>query len=202
MGTETLRIGTRGSALALAQAYETRARLMQAHGLPEDAFEIVVIKTSGDQIQDRPLSEVGGKGSAGDGAASPETVIQTWRSPNASSMAALGAYAAPALAWLALLVMSPLIASIALSGPALPPAEPLDATGASLGEPRRYEATDSPWVELKETVLFPPQTRIIRLSLRAEREESGPLAAVFDELEVRLLTCPEARGLATSEDPG
>ena len=62
MGTETLRIGTRGSALALAQAYETRARLMQAHGLPEDAFEIVVIKTSGDQIQDRPLSEVGGKG--------------------------------------------------------------------------------------------------------------------------------------------
>ena len=39
-------------------------------------------------------SEVGGKGSAGDGAASPETVIQTWRSPNASSMAALGAYAA------------------------------------------------------------------------------------------------------------
>jgi len=80
--------------------------------------------------------------------------------------------------------------------------EPLDATGASLGEPRRYEATDSPWVELKETVLFPPQTRTIRLSLRAEREESGPLAAVFDELEVRLLTCPEARGLATSEDPG
>lgn len=62
MGTVTLRIGTRGSALALAQAYETRARLMQAHALPEEAFEIVVIKTSGDQIQDRPLSEVGGKG--------------------------------------------------------------------------------------------------------------------------------------------
>jgi hydroxymethylbilane synthase len=57
-----LRIGTRGSALALAQAHETRARLMAAHDLPEDAFEIVVIKTSGDQIQDRPLSEVGGKG--------------------------------------------------------------------------------------------------------------------------------------------
>lgn len=35
---------------------------MAAHGLPEDAFEIVVVKTSGDQIQDRPLSEVGGKG--------------------------------------------------------------------------------------------------------------------------------------------
>jgi hydroxymethylbilane synthase len=62
VGTETLRIGTRGSALALAQAHETRARLMQAHALPEEAFEIVVIKTSGDQIQDRPLSEVGGKG--------------------------------------------------------------------------------------------------------------------------------------------
>jgi len=57
-----LRIGTRGSALALAQAHETRDRLMAAHSLPEDAFEIVVIKTSGDQIQDRPLSEVGGKG--------------------------------------------------------------------------------------------------------------------------------------------
>jgi len=35
---------------------------MAAHELPESAFEIVVIKTSGDQIQDRPLSEVGGKG--------------------------------------------------------------------------------------------------------------------------------------------
>ncbi|ADZ68810.1 Porphobilinogen deaminase [Polymorphum gilvum SL003B-26A1] len=57
-----MRIGTRGSALALAQAHETRARLMAAHGLAEDAFEIVVIKTSGDRILDRPLSEVGGKG--------------------------------------------------------------------------------------------------------------------------------------------
>jgi hydroxymethylbilane synthase len=58
----TLRIGTRGSPLALAQAHETRARLMQAHGLPEDAFAIEVISTSGDRIQDRPLSEAGGKG--------------------------------------------------------------------------------------------------------------------------------------------
>jgi hydroxymethylbilane synthase len=58
----TFRIGTRGSPLALAQAYEARARLMAAHGLPEDAFEIVVIRTSGDRIQDRPLSAVGGKG--------------------------------------------------------------------------------------------------------------------------------------------
>lgn len=62
MQTDVSRIGTRGSALALAQAHETRARLMAAHGLPEDAFEIVVIATSGDRIQDRPLSEAGGKG--------------------------------------------------------------------------------------------------------------------------------------------
>lgn len=57
-----MRIGTRGSPLALAQAYETRARLMEMHGFGEDFFEIVVIKTSGDRIQDRPLREVGGKG--------------------------------------------------------------------------------------------------------------------------------------------
>jgi hydroxymethylbilane synthase len=57
-----LRIGTRGSALALAQAHETRARLMAAHGLPEAAFEIVVIKTTGDLVLDRALSEIGGKG--------------------------------------------------------------------------------------------------------------------------------------------
>lgn len=62
MQSNPLRIGTRGSALALAQAHETRDRLMAAHGLAEDDFEIVVIKTSGDRIQDRPLSEVGGKG--------------------------------------------------------------------------------------------------------------------------------------------
>jgi hydroxymethylbilane synthase len=57
-----LRIGTRGSPLALAQAHETRARLMAAHGQPEEAFEVRVYKTSGDVIQDRPLSEAGGKG--------------------------------------------------------------------------------------------------------------------------------------------
>jgi hydroxymethylbilane synthase len=62
MQTDVLKIGTRGSALALAQAHETRARLMAAHALPEEAFEIVVISTSGDRIQDRPLSEAGGKG--------------------------------------------------------------------------------------------------------------------------------------------
>lgn len=57
-----LKIGTRGSMLALAQAYETRSRLAVAHGLPENAFEIVVIKTTGDRITDRPLKEIGGKG--------------------------------------------------------------------------------------------------------------------------------------------
>ncbi|MRG54823.1 hydroxymethylbilane synthase [Phyllobacterium sp. SYP-B3895] len=62
MQTKTLKIGTRGSALALAQARETRSRLMQHHGMREEDIEIVVISTSGDRIQDRPLAEVGGKG--------------------------------------------------------------------------------------------------------------------------------------------
>ena len=57
-----LRIGTRGSPLALAQAYETRKRLTNALNISEDSFEIVVISTSGDKILDRPLKEVGGKG--------------------------------------------------------------------------------------------------------------------------------------------
>ncbi|HEU0221199.1 MAG TPA: hydroxymethylbilane synthase [Paracoccaceae bacterium] len=57
-----LRIGTRGSPLALAQATEARARLMAAHGLPEAAFAITVIRTTGDAVQDRPLTEIGGKG--------------------------------------------------------------------------------------------------------------------------------------------
>ena len=57
-----LRIGTRGSPLALAQAYEPRTRLMDAWDLPEDAFEIAIITTAGDRIQDRALREVGGKG--------------------------------------------------------------------------------------------------------------------------------------------
>ncbi|MBL4629367.1 MAG: hydroxymethylbilane synthase [Roseicyclus sp.] len=61
-----LRIGTRGSPLALAQAHETRARLMAAFQLPEGAFEIVVIKTSGDNRSlidaDVPLKALGGKG--------------------------------------------------------------------------------------------------------------------------------------------
>jgi hydroxymethylbilane synthase len=61
-----LRIGTRGSPLALAQARETRARLMAAFDLPEDAFEIVVIKTTGDDRSlidaDVALKTLGGKG--------------------------------------------------------------------------------------------------------------------------------------------
>ncbi|WP_339768265.1 hydroxymethylbilane synthase [uncultured Pseudosulfitobacter sp.] len=57
-----LKIGTRGSPLALAQAYETRDRLAAAFDLPHAAFEIVVIKVTGDLIQDRALKEIGGKG--------------------------------------------------------------------------------------------------------------------------------------------
>ncbi len=57
-----MRIGTRGSPLALAQARELKARLAAAHGGAGDAVEIVIIKTTGDAITDRALSEAGGKG--------------------------------------------------------------------------------------------------------------------------------------------
>lgn len=57
-----LKIGTRGSPLALIQAHETRARLMEAFDLAADAFEIKVIKVTGDIVQDRPLKDIGGKG--------------------------------------------------------------------------------------------------------------------------------------------
>ncbi|MEI4234111.1 hydroxymethylbilane synthase [Roseovarius sp. D22-M7] len=60
--TKPLKIGTRGSPLALAQAHETRDRLCRAFDLPEDAFAIRVIKTTGDRVIDRPLKEIGGKG--------------------------------------------------------------------------------------------------------------------------------------------
>ena len=59
---QPLRIGTRGSPLALWQAHEVRRCLMAACALPQDAFEIVVIKVMGDQIQDRALKDIGGKG--------------------------------------------------------------------------------------------------------------------------------------------
>jgi hydroxymethylbilane synthase len=59
-----LRIGTRGSPLALAQARELQARLAAAHPAlaAPDAIEVVVIKTTGDKVQDRRLMEIGGKG--------------------------------------------------------------------------------------------------------------------------------------------
>ena len=57
-----LKIGTRGSPLALWQAHEVRRCLMAAFDLPEAAFEVVVIKVTGDQIQDKALREIGGKG--------------------------------------------------------------------------------------------------------------------------------------------
>jgi hydroxymethylbilane synthase len=57
-----LRIGTRGSPLALAMASETRRRLAEVHGIPEAAIEVVAIRTTGDMIRDRPLAEAGGKG--------------------------------------------------------------------------------------------------------------------------------------------
>ena len=59
---QPLRIGTRGSPLALWQAHEVRRCLMAAFGLPEEAFAVVVIKVMGDQIQDRALKDIGGKG--------------------------------------------------------------------------------------------------------------------------------------------
>lgn len=62
MQAARIRIGTRGSPLALAQAHEVRARLAKAHGLPEDAIAISIIKTTGDRVTDRPLSDIGGKG--------------------------------------------------------------------------------------------------------------------------------------------
>ncbi|TAK46962.1 MAG: hydroxymethylbilane synthase [Xanthobacteraceae bacterium] len=57
-----MRIGTRGSPLALAQAHEVRDRLAHAHGLDPARIEIRIIKTSGDAILDRPLAQAGGKG--------------------------------------------------------------------------------------------------------------------------------------------
>ena len=57
-----LRIGTRGSPLALAQAHELRARLAAALAVAPDAIAIHVIKTTGDMIQNRPLVDIGGKG--------------------------------------------------------------------------------------------------------------------------------------------
>jgi hydroxymethylbilane synthase len=57
-----LRIGSRGSNLALVQARLVQKLLSEAHGVPLDAIEIRTITTSGDRLTDAPLSEVGGKG--------------------------------------------------------------------------------------------------------------------------------------------
>jgi hydroxymethylbilane synthase len=57
-----LRIGTRGSPLALAQANLVRARLAAAHGCAPERIALITIRTTGDRIQDRPLAEAGGKG--------------------------------------------------------------------------------------------------------------------------------------------
>jgi hydroxymethylbilane synthase len=58
----SLKIGTRGSPLALAQAHETRRLLARAHGCNQERFEIFIIRTSGDMIQDVALAQAGGKG--------------------------------------------------------------------------------------------------------------------------------------------
>jgi hydroxymethylbilane synthase len=58
----SLVIGTRGSPLALAQANQVRDRLAVAHALDVDAITLEVIRTTGDRISDRPLTEAGGKG--------------------------------------------------------------------------------------------------------------------------------------------
>jgi hydroxymethylbilane synthase len=60
--TALLRIGTRGSPLALAQAGEVRARLAAVHGIAPERIALEVIRTTGDMIRDRPLAEAGGKG--------------------------------------------------------------------------------------------------------------------------------------------
>jgi hydroxymethylbilane synthase len=63
MASQRIRIGTRGSPLALAQANQVRARLLAAHrDLEEGDVAIVAIRTMGDRIKDKPLAEFGGKG--------------------------------------------------------------------------------------------------------------------------------------------
>jgi hydroxymethylbilane synthase len=56
-----IRLGTRRSPLAMAQAEEARARLCTAHGWAESSVALVPVEASGDRIQDRPLAEIGGK---------------------------------------------------------------------------------------------------------------------------------------------
>src|SRR5690349_7636807 len=58
----SLKLGTRGSQLALAQARKVAAALETAQRWPAGYVEIVAVKTTGDTVQDRPLAEIGGKG--------------------------------------------------------------------------------------------------------------------------------------------
>jgi len=60
--SQPLKLGTRGSPLALAQAHMVQGAFAQAHGVALEAVEIVIIKTTGDQILDRSLETAGGKG--------------------------------------------------------------------------------------------------------------------------------------------
>lgn len=62
MATILCTIGTRGSPLALAQARMTKEALMKSFGCPPESIAIEIISTMGDRTQDRPLSEIGGKG--------------------------------------------------------------------------------------------------------------------------------------------
>ncbi len=73
MSIPSLTIGTRGSPLALAQTQETRARLAEAHGVGPEQFRIVVIRTSGDVIQDRALAELGARASLRASSTSPSS---------------------------------------------------------------------------------------------------------------------------------
>lgn len=56
-----LRLGTRGSPLALAQAHMVGEALRAAHNWPQEAIATVIVQTSGDRIQDRALADIGGK---------------------------------------------------------------------------------------------------------------------------------------------
>ncbi|HHY51213.1 MAG TPA: hydroxymethylbilane synthase [Alphaproteobacteria bacterium] len=57
-----LRIGTRGSPLALAQAHLVRRLLAQAHGVAEEEIAVEAMTTSGDRLTEAPLAAFGGKG--------------------------------------------------------------------------------------------------------------------------------------------
>ena len=98
--TPLLKLGTRRSPLAMAQAEEARERLCTAHGWQPDAVELVTVLASGDKVQDRPLAEIGGKAlwtreldawlAEGriDAAAHSLKDVETWR-PDSLALAAI-----------------------------------------------------------------------------------------------------------------